>query len=377
MPFLLYSRVKSAQLRVKSVQIALKLSKWHDFGTSICDAREVFVNLWPTFSNHHMTALEDIRLSLKSDLARLDSLIGQTLDSSNPMMNRVVANYLRHKGKQLRPMLVMLTAKLFGEVTDNVITAAASVEILHNASLIHDDVVDDSDCRHGHETINAMWDNHVAVLGGDFFVSNALKLATRTGDLRVIRAIADLGELLSLGEMDQIYNARYHELDEESYYKVISHKTASLFVSCVSMGAYCTGVDDWRLDAMRRFAELFGRCFQIKDDIFDYFNDRAIGKPTGNDLREGKVTLPLLYALGNTESAERDSMYALLTSDKALSEGDIERLLAFARDNGGIEYAYETMKRMRDEASALLSSFDSPVVGKLMSLFDFVISREN
>ena len=128
---------------------------------------------------------------------------------------------------------------------------------------------------------------------------------------------------------------------------------------------------------MRRFAELFGRCFQIKDDIFDYFNDRAIGKPTGNDLREGKVTLPLLYALGNTESAERDSMYALLTSDKALSEGDIERLLAFARDNGGIEYAYETMKRMRDEASALLSSFDSPVVGKLMSLFDFVISREN
>jgi len=323
-----------------------------------------------------MTALEDIRLSLQNDLDRLDSLIASSLHSSNPMMNQVIANYLHHKGKQLRPMLVMLTAKLFGEINDNVVTAAASVEILHNASLIHDDVVDESDRRHGHETINAVWDNHVAVLVGDFFVSNALQLATRTGDLRVISSIAALGKLLSLGEMDQIYNARSHELNEEAYFNVISHKTASLFVSCVSMGAYCTGVDDWRLDAMKKFAEFFGRCFQIKDDIFDYFDDRAVGKPTGNDLREGKVTLPLLHALDATKGPERDAMYGLLTDGEALNDDKIARLLAFARDNGGIEYARRTMARMRDEAAAILSPFDSPVVGQLTGLFDYIIARE-
>ncbi len=330
------------------------------------------------FVNLHlvMSALEDIRQSLQPELDRLDNLIAETLDSSNPLMKQVIGNYLCHKGKQLRPILVMLTARLFGEVNADVLTAAASVEILHNASLIHDDVVDDSDRRHGYETINAVWDNHVAVLVGDFFVSNALMLATRTGDLRVIRTIAELGKLLSLGEMDQIYNARYHELNEESYFKVISHKTASLFVSCVAMGGYCTGADESGIENMRRFAELFGQCFQIKDDIFDYFDDPVIGKPTGNDLREGKVTLPLLYALSQSESSERDSMLSILSADNALAEDDIDRLIAFARDNGGIEYAYSTMERLRDEGATILSAFDSPVTGSLLALFDFVIARK-
>lgn len=324
-----------------------------------------------------MSAIKDIRQSLKPELERLDTIISRTLDSSNPLMDQVISNYLSHKGKQLRPMLVMLTAKLFGGVNDLAVTAAASVEILHNASLIHDDVVDDSDRRHGHETINAVWDNHVAVLVGDFFVSNSLKLATETSDLRVIRAIADLGALLSLGEMDQIYNARYHELNEEAYFKVISHKTASLFVTCVSMGAYCTGVDDWRLGAIREFAELFGRCFQIKDDIFDYFDSDIIGKPTGNDLREGKVTLPLLYALTNTTTPEADEMRAMLREEHVLSDTDIRRLIDFTHANGGIDYAYATMQRMRTEAVKILEQFNSPVTEEFIALLDFVISREN
>lgn len=324
-----------------------------------------------------MTALADIRHSLQPELTRLDELISSSLDSSNTLMNQVIGTYLRHKGKQLRPMLVMLTARLFGGVNENVLTAAASVEILHNASLIHDDVVDDSCQRHGHETINALWDNHVAVLVGDFFVSNALSLAVRTADLRVINAIADLGKLLSLGEMDQIYNARSHELNEEAYFKVISHKTASLFVSCVAMGGYCTGADAESIEAMRRFAELFGLCFQIKDDIFDYFDSKAIGKPTGNDLREGKVTLPLLYALNSTSGPESEAMMALLRSGEPLTEEQIERLIIFARENGGIDYAYATMQRLREEAAGILDRFDSPVVGQFLALFDFVISREN
>ena len=323
-----------------------------------------------------MTAFADIRQSLQPELTRLDELISSSLDSSNTLMNQVIGTYLRHKGKQLRPMLVMLTARLFGGVNENVLTAAASVEILHNASLIHDDVVDDSSQRHGQETINAMWDNHVAVLVGDFFVSNALRLAARTADLRVINTIADLGKLLSLGEMDQIYNARYHELNEEAYFKVISHKTASLFVSCVAMGGYCTGADDESIEAMRRFAELFGLCFQIKDDIFDYFDSKAIGKPTGNDLREGKVTLPLLHALNPTTGPESEAMKALLRSGEPLSEEEIDSLIAFARANGGIEYAYATMQRLREEAAAILRRFDSPVTAHFLSLFDFIISRE-
>ena len=190
------------------------------------------------------------------------------------------------------------------------------------------------------------------------------------------RAIADLGKLLSLGEMDQIYNARYHELNEEAYFNVISHKTASLFVTCVSMGAYCSGVDDWRLDAIREFAELFGRCFQIKDDIFDYFDSQVIGKPTGNDLREGKVTLPLLYALSNGASPERDEMLSLLREDRVLSDSDIRRLIAFTHENGGVEYAYATMERMRAEAVAILDKFNSPLTSQFISLLDFVIARE-
>ena len=323
-----------------------------------------------------MTAFADIRQSLQPELTRLDELISSSLDSSNTLMNQVIGTYLRHKGKQLRPMLVMLTARLFGGVNENVLTAAASVEILHNASLIHDDVVDDSSQRHGQETINAMWDNHVAVLVGDFFVSNALRLAARTADLRVINTIADLGKLLSLGEMDQIYNARYHELNEEAYFKVISHKTASLFVSCVAMGGYCTGADDESIEAMRRFAELFGLCFQIKDDILHYFDSKAIGKPTGNDLREGKVTLPLLHALNSTTGPESEAMKALLRSGEPLSEEEIDSLIAFARANGGIEYAYATMQRLREEAAAILRRFDSPVTAHFLSLFDFIISRE-
>ena len=323
-----------------------------------------------------MTAFEDILHSIAPELKELNERMRHALHTSNPLMNEIVSNYLTTKGKQIRPVMVLLSAKLFGGINSTALHGAAAIEMLHNASLIHDDVVDDSSQRHGQETINAMWDNHVAVLVGDFFVSNALRLAARTADLRVINTIADLGKLLSLGEMDQIYNARYHELNEEAYFKVISHKTASLFVSCVAMGGYCTGADDESIEAMRRFAELFGLCFQIKDDIFDYFDSKAIGKPTGNDLREGKVTLPLLHALNSTTGPESEAMKALLRSGEPLSEEEIDSLIAFARANGGIEYAYATMQRLREEAAAILRRFDSPVTAHFLSLFDFIISRE-
>lgn len=325
-----------------------------------------------------MKAIEEIRQQLAPQLDALNALIGDSLRSDNQLMNHVIEGYLEHRGKQLRPMLVLLSAGMFGSVTPRVLDAAAAVEILHNASLIHDDVVDNSAVRHGLPTMNTVWDNHIAVLMGDFFVSTSLALAVRTDSLPVIGTIARLGRLLSVGEMDQIYNARYHTLTEEAYFTIISHKTASLFVSCIEMGAYCVGLtpESAEVDRLRRFAELFGLCFQIKDDIFDYSPSETLGKPTGNDLREGKVTLPLLHALNNAPEPLRSEMRELSSTDQ-LSDSQIATLIDFAKANGGIDYAEARLLALRDEAAAQLAHFpDSDARSSLLALLDYVISRD-
>jgi octaprenyl-diphosphate synthase len=324
-----------------------------------------------------MSTLKRIQSQIAPELKQLNDLIAQTLSSPNELMNRVVDNYLRTKGKQIRPIIVILSAKLIGHVDNRVISAAAAVELLHNASLIHDDVVDETKTRRGEATINGLWDNHIAVLIGDFFVSSSLQRALDTADLRIIESIAKLGKLLSIGEIDQIYNARYHNLNEEAYLQAIYRKTASLFVSCVEMGAYATGIDDDRLPVLRNFAHQLGLCFQIKDDIFDYLGDDKIGKPTGNDLREGKITLPLLYALTHSSSPLNSSMIELSRKDN-LSSDEISALINYAKDNGGIEYAYNRMQQMRDDAVASLSTAfpANEIANDLIDLFDFTISRQ-
>ncbi len=323
-----------------------------------------------------MTALESIQQTISGELKTLNDRISSTLKTSNELMNQVVDTYLQTKGKQIRPILVLLSAKLFGSVNENVISAAAAVEMLHNASLIHDDVVDDTKKRRNKPTINSIWDNHIAVLVGDFFVSVALQQAIKTDDIRIIKTISELGKLLSLGEIDQIYNARYHKLSEEAYFEVIGRKTASLFVSCIQMGGYAVGVDDERLNKMSRFAELLGLCFQIKDDIFDYYEDEKIGKPTGNDLREGKITLPLLYALTRQDLSQHDEMLQLSRKEE-LNSDEINTLINFAKDNGGIDYAYETMTRLRNEAMEIISQFpDGDTKKSFISIFDYIIDRD-
>ena len=319
-----------------------------------------------------MTSVSDIRASLGEPLERVNTLISESLHSANPLMSNVIESYLKHKGKQLRPMMVLLTARMLGEINDRAIAGAASIEILHNASLIHDDVVDNSDLRHGQPTINAIWDNHIAVLVGDYFVSTSLRLAMQTRSMSVVETIASLGRLLSLGEMDQIYNARYHTLSEEAYYEVISHKTASLFVSCVEMGCYCCGVTEGPLfEALREYARIFGLCFQIKDDIFDYFSDPAVGKPTGNDLREGKVTLPLLHVLAKSEEMRG------LVEKGVLTDEEIAELIEFAKANGGIEYAEATLERLHREAAEALSVFpDTEGRQDLLTLLSYIIKRD-
>lgn len=323
-----------------------------------------------------MLTLEDIQQSIRPELQQLSECINSSLSSSNQMMNQVIAGYLESKGKLIRPVMVILTAKLFGQVNDRVIASAAAVELLHNASLIHDDVIDDSKLRRSLPTINNLWGNHIAVLTGDYFVSNALRQGISTGDIRVVKVLADLGEMLSLGEIDQIYNARFHTLSEKAYFDVISSKTASLFVSCVKMGAYSVDADEKAMEPMLRFAELLGLCFQIKDDIFDYFQDPIIGKPTGNDLREGKVTLPLLYALSLTELPNHEAMLEL-SRKEVLELTDIDTLIEFAKASGGIEYAYATMERFRTQAMEILAKFpQNDATEAFAAIFDYVISRD-
>lgn len=323
-----------------------------------------------------MPSIKEIQQLITPELEALNELIASTLDSPNELMNRIVDNYLRTKGKQIRPILVILSAKLLGEVNENVIRAAAAVELLHNASLIHDDVVDETKIRRNTPTINGIWDNHIAVLVGDFFVSSSLQLAMMTGDIRIINAIARLGKLLSIGELDQIYCARFHNLTEPAYMQTIERKTASLFMACVEMGGYAVGASDADIAAISEFARLLGLCFQIKDDIFDYYEDKNIGKPTGNDLREGKITLPLLHVLETDTSALRPAMLQL-SQQEELSADDINRLIEYAKANGGIDYAYATMESLKAQAAPILDRFDNKAVtGYLADILDYTIHRE-
>lgn len=322
-----------------------------------------------------MDQLSLIQNRLHEELAEMNNIIHEALFTPNELMNRVVTSYLLSKGKQIRPIMVILSAGLFGNVNRDVLHAGAALEMLHNASLIHDDVVDETSLRRGRATINNKWGNHIAVLVGDFFVSNALAVSIRTRNISIVSFLSDLGKELSLGEVDQICNARDHHFDEESYFSMIRKKTASLFINCAKMGAEAAGAKPEEYANLVDFAEYFGLCFQIKDDIFDYSDNQLIGKPTGNDLREGKVTLPLLYALANAPEEKSREMKELIMKGP-LSNQDIETLLAFARDNGGIDYAYSRMREMQTNAIGLLSCYpDSHWKQSLIDILEFTISR--
>ena len=322
-----------------------------------------------------MIKLADIKQSIEVELKQLNQIINDTLRSDNPLMNTIVSNYLKTKGKQLRPILVLLSGKLFGGINQEVITAGAAIEMLHNASLIHDDVIDESKQRRGVDTINGVWENHVAVLVGDFFVSRALVCAVDTRNSEILRVLATLGSDLSLGEIDQYDTARHHNISDEAYFNIIGKKTASLFTSCVEVGGLAAGASYEQLAAIKEYARLLGLCFQIKDDTFDYFHDPVVGKPTGNDLREGKVTLPLIYALSQHKNSKRNEMMEIVKKG-TYSASEIERLVEWAKDCGGIDYAYLKMRELCNTAESLLDDYgDNECTRALKSIFRYIIER--
>lgn len=323
-----------------------------------------------------MDRLSIIQQSIEPELAKMNAIIRDSLSSDNDLMDAVVSNYLLTKGKQIRPIMVILSAKFFGEVNRHVLHAGAALEMLHNASLIHDDVVDDTPLRRGRATVNNQWGNHIAVLVGDFFVANALSAGIKTGILSIISSLSDLGKELSIGEVDQICNVRDHRLDEGHYMSMIRKKTASLFRNCVKMGAEAVGISEEQYRPLADYAELLGMCFQIRDDIFDYFSNPLIGKPTGNDLREGKVTLPLLHAIATAPEPVSQRVIEMLHKGD-LNEKEIGILIDFAKEYNGIEYSFAKMREMQADADNLLLTYpDSEWKETFRQLFDYIISRD-
>lgn len=323
-----------------------------------------------------MNILATIQDPIREELMLLNHTLAERLHTSNPIMNGIIDRYLVTKGKQIRPILILLCARMLGEITPQTISAAAAIELMHNASLIHDDVIDNSSLRRGQQTINAQEDNRIAVLMGDHFVSCALVCGIATGNMEIISAMAHLGQELAHGEIDQIDNARKHRLSEEAYFDVIRKKTASLFRACMQIGALSVNAEPTAQKHLEQFGELLGLCFQIKDDIFDYYADDTIGKPTGNDLREGKITLPLLYAITHNDDEKNHAMRELLEKS-CLDTGEIEQLIKYAKDMGGIEYAKSRMRELQQEAIETLNFFpQSDTRNAFEAILNYAIHRE-
>lgn len=305
----------------------------------------------------------------------MNRFIQESIQSPMPILNSIVGGYLGKRGKQIRPLLVILSAELLGEVNDRVLHAGASIEILHNASLIHDDVIDQSMYRRGIPTVNAVWDNHIAVLTGDYLVSKALDESILAGSMEVVKLMSHLADILSEGELHQIFVAREHDFSIRKYIRTVEMKTAILFESCVRMGAEAVGVEPERSAWLVRYAYYMGMCFQIRDDIFDYIGKGDFGKASGNDLREGKVTLPLLYALDSVPASESAELKGVLDKDE-LDDADVERLTKFAVDHGGIDFCRRVMERLREKALHCLSHYPECEARKdLEDIFTFIINR--
>ncbi len=322
-----------------------------------------------------MTERNKIEEPVAGEFARFNEEFESSLRSGTGLLQAAIDQILGATGKHIRPLLVLLSAKACGTITESTINSAVFLELLHTATLIHDDVIDETRQRRGVPSLNAIFDNRVAILTGDYILSTALIRSIQTGDLRIVGIVSNLGRDLSEGEIKQMETADESILDEDCYLQVIYKKTATLLSACTTIGAISAGAGDAQIGIMRRFGELIGYAFQIKDDIFDYFKESHIGKPTGNDIREGKVTLPLLFALQH--GGEEAEAYRRIILAKDFTDEQVERLIDFAKANGGIEYAERRMMDYHDKAIEALDPLpDSAAKKALVDLADYIVYRE-
>ena len=323
-----------------------------------------------------MDYLSLIKQPISAEIAHFIELFNTSLTHDDGMLGQALEHIRQRAGKRMRPMLILLMAKNFGRITDATQHAAVGLELLHTASLVHDDVVDESQERRGQASVNATYDNKVAVLVGDFILSTALLNVAKTGNQRIVEYLAELGRTLSNGEILQLTNIQNQDFSEEVYYQVIKQKTAALFEACAGIGSLSAGADEKLVEEAKRFGQNLGIIFQIRDDIFDYYDSPEIGKPTGNDMAEGKLTLPVLYALNNSSF---ESMITLARKVKAgdVNPDEIAVLVEFAKQQGGIEYAEMRMWEFHAEAAEFIEKRvgDPDIRAALSAYLDYVIKR--
>ena len=325
-----------------------------------------------------MKDLELIKRPIEQDLLDFIELFNRSLTHSNGLLSQALTHIRQRGGKRMRPMLILLMAKNYGAVTEVTQHAAVGLELLHTASLVHDDVVDESSERRGQASVNATFDNKVAVLVGDYILSTALLHVSKTGQQRIVEYLAELGRTLAAGEILQLTNIQNQDISEEVYYQIIKNKTAALFEACAAIGAISAGASEDEVLKAGQFGHNLGIMFQIRDDIFDYFDSKEIGKPTGNDMAEGKLTLPVIYALN---SHRMDAMMNLARKVKqgGVNADEIAVLVEFAKQSGGIEYAEQRMKDYHRLCQQYIDENvrDGEIRQALTSYVDFVINRTN
>lgn len=323
-----------------------------------------------------MDKLTAIRRPVEQELTAYKELFDAALAHEDDFLGQALDYVRRRQGKMMRPLLVVLMAKELGKVSVNSLRSAVTLELLHTASLVHDDVVDESGERRGQRSVNAVYDNKVAVLVGDYLLSTSLLQAAQTSNIHVVEIISRLGGTLSEGEVYQLANIRKEHISEEAYFHIIYHKTAALFAACAELGAISAGGNAEYVARAKRFGELVGLCFQIRDDIFDYYEDSKIGKPTGNDMLEGKLTLPVIYAIQHADNERVTQLAARVKSGEA-SAAEIAELVDYTKSHGGIEYAERRMRELHNEALQLLDAWQNAEVREsLRGYIDFVVDRD-
>jgi octaprenyl-diphosphate synthase len=322
-----------------------------------------------------MRTVDEIMQPIQSEMTEFEVRFRQSMKSKVPLLDKITHYIIRRKGKQMRPMFIFLTAKMLGEMNDRSYDAASLVELLHTATLVHDDVVDDANERRGFFSVNALWKNKIAVLVGDYMLSRVLLLSIEKKNVRLLEVVARAVREMSEGELLQIEKARRLDITEEIYFEVIRQKTASLIATCCEAGAISVDREDMS-ERMRMFGELVGLAFQIKDDIFDYGTSGNIGKPTGLDIRERKMTLPLIYTL-NTAPKEVRKELINIVKNKNEHTKQVRRAVELVIQYGGIEYAHGKMLELKTQALDLLTDIpDSAAKQSLIGLVEYTTTRE-
>lgn len=311
---------------------------------------------------------------IASELKQFEEIFKTAVKSKAPMLDRILKYIVRTKGKQLRPMFVLLAAGVSGGINDATYRAASVVELLHTATLVHDDVVDEASERRGFFSISALWKNKASVLVGDYLLAKGLLLSLENGDFKILEILSEAVRKMSEGELLQLEKSRLLNIKEEDYFTIINYKTASLLASACAAGAYSARQDLEITEKMRLFGEYTGIAFQIKDDLFDYGDD-DIGKPTGNDIREKKLTLPLIFTLEKVDARTRKSLIYII-KNKYKSKADIDHVIETVKAAGGIQYATEKMEEYKNKAISSLSDFnDSPERKALEDLVRYTTER--